>query len=434
MNPGEQLRMTVARPFSGLRYNTEKVELSNVIVPPYDVIAADERETYFSRDPHNAIRFELTRHVADEAAADYADVGKTLASWRASGVLIRDSDPRYYVMRQRFTAPTGGELERVGFFAELALEDYSDGIVRPHERTLDGPKADRLKVLRASRANLSSVFLLYQDREQELESVFARALETDVVAEAEDDAGVHHTLAILADPDDVETVRSFMSRLPTVIADGHHRYETALAYRDEKRASATLPNPTAPYESTLAYFANAYAPGSLLLPIHRVVKKLACAVPPDDGRWREGLPGWKHRTVAMEGARSIDELLEAHLAPLAGRPAFAADDGSGNLRIIFREEELGNRLVVRVIEEDVLKTVFGLDQHAIREGAVSYPKSAARAAEEVRTGDGRVALYLNPLSADDVFRVTGRNELMPQKSTFFYPKVPTGLVFRDHQP
>lgn len=426
--------MTVARPFCGIRYNTENVKLSNVIVPPYDVIAADERETYFSRDPHNAIRFELTRRAADEADADYAEVGETLALWRASGVLIRDNDPRYYVMRQRFDAPTGGVLERVGFFAELGLADYSEGIVRPHERTLDGPKADRLKVLRASRANLSSVFLLYQDREQELTSVFTRALDAHTVAEAEDDAGVQYALAILKDHDDVETVQSFMGGSPTVIADGHHRYETALTYRAEKRASAISPDPTAPYESTLAYFANAYAPGSLLLPIHRVVQKRVCGVPPDDAQWREGLPGWEHRTVAMGDVESIDALLEQHLVPLASRPAFAADDGSGSLRIFWRQEELGNRLVVRVIETDVLETVFGLDQLAIREGAISFPKTAARAADEVRTGEGRVALYLNPLTADDVFRVTGRNEIMPQKSTYFYPKVPTGLVFRDHQP
>ena len=256
--------MTAARPFCALRYDTSKVSLSKVIVPPYDVIAADERETYFTRDPHNAIRFELTRKAADEASADYAEVGETLAAWLESGVLVGDSEPCYYVMRQRFIAPTGEALERIGFFAELGLEDYSARIVRPHERTLAGPKADRLKVLRASRANLSAVFLLYEDREQELSAILARALESNTVAEARDDSGVDYTLALLTDPGDVETLRSFMERSPSVIADGHHRYETALAYRDEERAAGT-PDPGAGYESTLAYFANAYAPGSLVV-------------------------------------------------------------------------------------------------------------------------------------------------------------------------
>lgn len=425
--------MTVARPFCAVRYDTSKVELSNVIVPPYDVIAADERETYFTRDPHNAIRFELTRDVADEAGADYSDVGEALAAWRKSGVLIRDESPRYYVMRQRFTAPSGSVLERIGFFAELGLEDYSQRVVRPHERTLAGPKADRLKVLRASRANLSSVFLLYEDKDQELEAVLARALEVGTVANARDDSGVEYTLATLTDPDDIEVIQSFMGRSDTVIADGHHRYETALAYRDEQRASATSPNPTAPYESTLAYFANAYAPGSLLLPIHRVVKKDSCAAPPTDEQWRGALPGWEQKSVPFEDGASIAELLEQHLLPLASKPAFAADDAEGTLRIFWREVALGEELVVRILEQDVLKSVFGLDPEAIRDGAVSFPKSAERAASEVRVGDGAVALYLNALSPDDVFRVTGLGEVMPQKSTFFYPKVPTGLVFRDHR-
>ncbi|MCH7867602.1 MAG: DUF1015 domain-containing protein [Myxococcales bacterium] len=425
--------MTVARPFCGVRYNTAQVKLSNVLVPPYDVIEADERESFFARDPHNAIRFELTRDPADEADTDYAEVGTTLAKWRASGVLIRDSEPRYYVMRQRFTVTSGTVLERIGFFAELGLENYTEGIVRPHERTLAGPKADRLKLLRASRANLSSVFLLYEDREQALAPVLARALETDTVAEAEDDSGIEYKFALLANSDDIEFVQSFMGRLPVVIADGHHRYETALAYRDERRATATSPNPTANYESTLAYFANAYSPGSLLLPIHRVVKKHACAAPPSEEQWRAGLPSWEHKSVAMSDAKSIGELLAQHLTPLAGKPAFAADDGQGSLRIFWRDEELGDRLMVCELESDVLKSVFGLDLVSILDGAVGFPRSAERAAEEVREGDGSVALYLNPLTPADVFRTTGRREVMPQKSTCFYPKVPTGLVFRDHR-
>jgi len=165
--------MTVVRPFRAVRYDTERVDLSGVIVPPYDVIAADERGSFFDRDPHNAIRFELTRDVADEASANYAWIRETLDRWRASGVLIQDDQPGYYVMGQRYIAPTGEEFERVGFFGELALEEYDSRVVRPHERTLAGPKADRLKLLRAAEANLSSVFLLYEDREDELGELLA---------------------------------------------------------------------------------------------------------------------------------------------------------------------------------------------------------------------------------------------------------------------
>jgi uncharacterized protein (DUF1015 family) len=424
--------MAVVRPFCGVRYDPTRVDLSKVIVPPYDVIAPDERASFFDRDPHNAVRFELTRRVSDEARTDYSEIAATLAEWRRSGVLVRDDRPVYYVMRQRFAAPDGQRLERIGFFGELALEDYAARVVRPHERTLAGPKADRLKLLRAVQANLSSVFLLYEDRERELAGVLAAALETGSVGEARDDADVEYTLALLDDPAAIETVRAFLESRPVVMADGHHRYESALAYRDERRAVAGNPEPATPppSESMLAYFANAFAPGSLLLPIHRVILREPA---PSYGEWCQRLGGWHSKVVSVTAAEAVPDLLAEHLAPHAGNPAFAADDGSGQLYLFFRDEPLAGELMVRVIEREALSGVFGLSPDAIREGAVSFPKSALRAARDVRTGAGRVALYLNPLSADDVFRVTGEGDVMPQKSTFFYPKIPTGLVFRVHE-
>jgi len=421
--------MTAIRPFRALRYDTNRVDLSRVIVPPYDVVADDERGLFYDRDPHNAIRLELTRDAADEAGTDYAQVARTLESWRRDGVLVRDTRPGLYVMRQRFRAPDGRTLERTGFFGELGLEDYAARVVRPHERTLAGPKADRMKILRATRANLSSVFLLYEDREQELAPVLARAFEGEGVESAKDEAGVEYSLARLSDPDDVEAVRRFLAPRPVVIADGHHRYETALAYRDEQRAAHPDAGPEAPFESTLAFFANAYAPGSLLLPIHRVVRR---GEAPAEATWRERLPGWRVESAKLDDPARLDALLEEHLAPRAGHPTFAVDDAAGTLRVFWRDEPLGERLMVRVLEDEVLGRVFGLDADAIREGAVSFPKSAGRAAREVREGGGSVALYLNPCTPDDVFRLTGEGEVMPQKSTFFYPKVPTGLVFRPH--
>jgi uncharacterized protein (DUF1015 family) len=423
--------MTVVRPFRAVRYDPERVDLSRVIVPPYDVIADDERRTFFERDPHNAIRFELTRDVADQATTDYAWIRAHLDAWRESGVLVQDSEPAFYVMRQRFRAPDGRALERVGFFAEVGLAEYEEGVVLPHEKTLEGPKQDRLRLLRAAHANLSSVFLLYEDREEVLAGVLAAALEKSVLGTAVDDVGVEYTLAVIAEPEGIASIESFLATRPVVIADGHHRYETALAYRRERLVAGDAESAGASAGgSTLAYFANAYAKGSLLLPIHRVVRQGRAPTLSD---WSEKLPGWKHQRVELaEDASNIGELLEGYLAPLAGRPAFAADDGSRSLHLFFRDEPLGDELMVRVLEQRVLGGVFGLDDEQIRGGAVSFPKSAARAAEEVRKGGGVVALYLNPLQPDDVFRVTGAGERMPQKSTFFSPKVPTGLVFRLH--
>lgn len=421
--------MSIVRPFSAVRYDPDRVDLSSVIVPPYDVIAADERGSFFDRDPHNAIRFELTRDAADEASADYSEIREIFDAWRASGVLIQDERPGYYVMGQRYGAPSGGELERIGFFGELALEEYAARVVRPHERTLAGPKADRLKLLRAAEANLSAVFLLYEDRENELAALLARTLVESEIGRATDQAGVAYRLARMTDSAGVERLRHFLAARPCVIADGHHRYETALEYRHQQ-TRATGDDPNAAWQSTIAYFANAYAPGSLLLPIHRVVREIPA---PSEEAWRKHLPGWTVMRLANVGPDQIEAQLAKALAPLASLPAFLVESTHGQTLLIHQGEPRKAELMVRILEQEVLSVVFGLDVDAIRGGAVGFPKSAVRAAREIREGQGTVALYLNPMTADDVFRVTAEGDVMPQKSTFFYPKVPTGMVFRDHR-
>jgi len=419
--------VTRIQPFRALRYDPARVDLGRVVVPPYDVVSADEREAFYARDPHNAIRLELTREVTDEASTDYAQVRETLLSWQQEGVLIRDEKPALYALRQHFEAPDGSTHTREGFFALLHLEDYSRGIVRPHERTMAGPKADRLKILRASRANLSSVFLLYEDQSHALPALLARAFEEDGIGRAEDASGAVHELAQLRDPEAVGRVCDFLATRSTVIADGHHRYETALNYRDEQRAAGGGSGDDAPHEWVLAYFANAYAPGTLLLPTHRLV--VAGELPSPD-RWRSSLAEWTQESVGVENADAVPGLLAQHLEPLADRHAFVLDDGSGELRIFQRPRGESDALTVRLIHRDVLDPVFGIDDEAVKNGAVAFPKSALETARDLRAGRGRAALYLNPLSPDDVFHVTGQGEVLPQKSTFFFPKLPSGLVFR----
>jgi uncharacterized protein (DUF1015 family) len=427
--------VTDVKPFRALRYS-EKVELSRVLAPVYDVVAPEDRPLYWERDPHNALRLELTKSVEEEAETDYAETAARLAEWRAAGVLVRDAVPALYVLRQSFVAPDGRSLARTGFLAALRLEDYAKRIVRPHERTLAGPKADRLKILRATRTNLSSVFLLYDDRPGALDALFEAALASPAAVEARDDAGILHRLAPLRDAGDVGSVQRFLAGRPVVIADGHHRYETALAFRDERR-SAGERDPEAPHERILAYFANAFAPGSLLLPIHRLVRK---GPPPGDAVWRRltrdapgrRSPGWEQREVALASAEALPAALEQQLGPLADRHAFAADDGSGRLRIFSRPAD--GELTVRVLHREVLAELLGIDDAAVRDGAVDFPKSALQTAHDVRSGRGALALYLNPLRPDDVFRVTEAGETLPQKSTFFYPKLPTGLLFRSLDP
>jgi uncharacterized protein (DUF1015 family) len=283
---------------------------------------------------------------------------------------------------------------------------------------------DRKKLIRATRANVSSVFLLYEDREEALAAELAPAFEGPGLLEIADGA-IRHTLARVDEPPRIRAVQAQLEGRPLVIADGHHRYETALEYRDERRAEAGAPAGDAPYEWILACLSNAFAPGSLLLPIHRLVVKGALPTP---AAWQRRLSGWTSTDVPLPSAEALPAVLARHLAPLADRQAFAVDDASGSLRIFSRPSD--GELCVRVVHREVIEGIFGLDERAVREGAIAYPKDAVQTARDLREGRGLVALYLNPLTPEDVFRVTAAGERLPQKSTFFYPKLPTGLVFR----
>jgi uncharacterized protein (DUF1015 family) len=429
------------RPFRALRYDASRVELERVLAPVYDVVTPEDRVRFYERDPHNAIRLELTKSVAEEASTDYAAVAQTLAAWRREGVLRLDAQPALYALRQRFAAPDGRLLERTGFFCALRLEPYAKRIVRPHERTLAGPKADRLKILRASRTNLSAVFLLYEDPDGKLDALLEQALAAGEPERARDAGGVAQELVALTDPTAIAEVQRFLAPRPLVIADGHHRYETGLDYQAEQRAevasearSEAQPSEAqrgseAPRDGAdfiFVYLANAYAAGSLLLPIHRLLVRSPA---PSEARWAElSRSGWQQRGISVASPEQVEAALRDALAPHTGAPAFAADDGRGQLRVFWKPAT--PELSIDVFHREVVAAFFGLDEAAVRDGAVAFPKAAQEAARDVRAGRGTVALYLNPLRAEDVFRVTAAGATLPQKSTFFYPKLPTGLLFR----
>jgi len=402
--------MTEIQPFRAFHYDTSRIDLSRVLVPPYDVIAPDERTLYYDRDPHSAIRLELTRDLASEAKTDYAEVAQTLANWRREGVLVQDPEPALYGLRQRFRTPAGETLVREGFFGALRLEEYARRIVCPHERTLAGPKADRLKILRATQANLSSVFLLYQDRGNKLAAELGAGFDQPPLAIATDDGGIEHSLWRFDSPALHAAAQGFLKGQSVVIADGHHRYETALTYARERLAAAgSAEVRDAPWAYALAYFANAYAPGTLLLPIHRVIRN---GPVPDAKAWRAHLSGWHAETATLDGVGSLASLLTERLAPRRGLPAFAADDGSGTLRIFWRPARDGE-ISIQVIHREVIGGVLGLDEESVREGAIAYPKDAQQAARDLRSGRGVLALYLHALSPDEVFGVTAAGELLP---------------------
>jgi len=415
------------RPFRALRYDPARVELERVLAPVYDVVTPEDRVRFYDKDPHNAIRLELTRSVAEETSTDYSEVAQTLAAWRREGVLRLDAQPAIYALRQRFSAPDGSALARTGFFCALELEDYAKRIVRPHERTLAGPKADRLKILRASRTNLSAVFLLYEDPDGKLDALLEQALAASEPQRARDAGGVAQELVAVTDANAISELERFLASRPLVIADGHHRYETALAYQAERRAAGAASGAMRDgADQIFVYLANAYAAGSLLLPIHRLLVR---APAPSDARWDElARAGWQQRAVAAASPEQVEVALREALAKHTGAPAFAADDGHGQLRVFWKPASA--ELSIEVFHREIVVGFFGLDEAAVRDGAVAFPKAIQEAARDVRAGRGTVALYLNPLRPEDVFRVTAAGATLPQKSTFFYPKLPTGLLFR----
>lgn len=416
--------MTDLRPFRALRYDAAQVELEQVLSPVYDVVAPEERGVFYDRHPHNALRLDMLRDAAGEADTDYAESARRLAEWRSAGILRLDAEPGLYVLRQQSRDEEGRALSRTGFFASLGLADYAERVVRPHERTMAGPRADRLKLLRATRANLSSVFLLYADRARRLDALLEAALAAPGAIGVRDAAGVWNEFAPLRDAQAIGQVQRFFAERPVVIADGHHRYETALAYRSECAAQGVLPGSA----RILAYFANAFGAGSRLLPIHRLVRR---GPRPGPSAWAAlSAQGWRKQEAPLGAPEKLPALLREHLAPLGEKGhGFAADAGDGRL-LLFSRPAANGELAVRAIHREVLGGVFGLGDADVRGGAVAFPKSAVEAARALRAGDGVCALYLNATPADAVLKVAEAGETMPQKSTLFAPKLATGLLFR----
>jgi uncharacterized protein (DUF1015 family) len=394
------------RPFPAVRYDPARVgDLRDVIAPPYDVISPAEQEALYARSPWNVVRLILGRE--DDRAAE---ARRTLRAWMDGGVLRRDPAPALYRYTQTFTAPDGGRRCRDGVLCRLRLEPFSSGIVRPHERTFPGPKADRLAVLRATGAHLSPIFGLYARPGERIADVLGAAAASAPEVEITDDAGHAHRLWRITDSAAIARFAAALAGETIFIADGHHRYETALAYRDEQGgAGATA--------YVLAFLANMEEDGLVILPTHRLVRgplrlgaaaleaalcrvgrvePLATGVPRPAGAIDVVLPDRRLRVHPGPDAR-------AALAPLP--PAVRALD-------------------VAVLHGAILGPLLG-----VAADALAFTHDDAEAVAAVETGQAAAAFLLNPPSVAAVRAVCLAGELMPEKSTYFYPKLASGLVF-----
>jgi uncharacterized protein (DUF1015 family) len=390
--------MAVVHPLPGLRYDPARVgDVGQVLAPPYDVITPAEQAELYARSPYNVIRLILPRESDRGAAA-----ARTLGEWTAAGILRPDPEPSVYLYSQQFSLPDGSSRRRDGILCRLRLEDFGSGVVRPHERTLPGPKADRLAILRATGANLSAIFGLYARPAEPVRDLVGPVGPPLV------DVNGWHRLWRIADPDAIARVQAALANQTIIIADGHHRYETALAYRDERPG-----NEAAAW--VLAYLANMEEEGVVILPTHRLVPgPLPVAPEVLEARLRETFEvgsGGGRRT-----AGEIDCVLPDRRLRLRARAA--ARERLGRLPPVLRD------LDVELLRRAILEPVLGVSAEAL-----AFTHDDEEAADGVRAGRAAAAFLLNPPSMAQVRAVCMAGEVMPEKSTYFYPKIATGLVF-----
>jgi uncharacterized protein (DUF1015 family) len=422
------------RPFRGLRYDPARVPLADAVCPPYDVIAPAAADALRRRSPCNAVHLELPEAPGDAPGDRYRAAADLLARWRRGGVLRVDDEPALYLVDQTFTGPDGRERTRRGFVCLLRLEDFAARVVLPHERTHAGPKVDRLELLRATHANLSQVFLLYPDPGHDVGRALAAAAPPPSPAlEALDDEGNLYRLRPVTGPVTTQ-VTALLADRQLLIADGHHRYETALAYRDERRAAGDQSA-----DWVMACLSSMDDPGLAIFPTHRLLKGVT--LPPAAelaARLRAAFdvteqPGGGALACApaMERvSRSAGARKELGLyLPREGRCLTLTQHPEAAERLTARGLSPAlARLSVTLLAELVFRDALGLDPERL-EGHLDFAKSVDDAVAELAGGDYELAAFLGATPMDEVRAVAQRGQTMPQKSTYFYPKLLTGLVF-----
>lgn len=402
--------MADIRPFRALQYAPSAGPLASLLAPPYDVISPEERRRLLATSPYNAVRLILPE-------VGYEEVATMIATWEEDGVLSRAEEPVLVAWTQTFTLGDGVERERKTLLGAVTLEPYEARVVRPHERTHAGPKEDRLRLTRAVQTNLSPVFGLYPDAEG---AAWAAAGVTGAPdAEVTDQEGVVHRFWRITDPAAHAAVAAAMADRWILIADGHHRYETALAYRDERRAAeGGAANPDAPYNRVLMGLTALDDDGLVVLPTHRVLK-----------RWVDGAEAaFERRPVA-----DLDELLAALEAAPDSTPTLGLVRPDGITLLsggAGPDASPGERLDVAVLEREVLIPYLGADQAKLaHDGELTYVKDAHEAAALVASGEAAAVFIMRGIPKSEIAAVSDAGETMPQKSTYFYPKLLTGVAF-----
>jgi uncharacterized protein (DUF1015 family) len=411
--------MADLQPLRTLRYEPSAVgSLEDVIAPPYDVIDAELRAQLAARSPYNVVEIDLP--------PSYAQAAATMADWQQRGVLVREDEPAVWVLRQDYEAPDGRRRTRTGVLARLRVDEYGPGRIRPHERTHPGPKEDRLNLTRATRTNLSPIFSLFPDPDGAAGRAMEQVAATEPFASAADLDGTSNTLWRSADEDLVAELQMALADAELLIADGHHRYETARVYADEVGGEGE-------HRYVLMLLCSLSDPGLLVFPTHRLLTGLK-----DDTAKQLAIRDALKRDFEIEELSDVREL-----EPPAGPVAFGYMDSFHKqpYRVTLKDQAIADkalegmpaayrRLDTAVLEALVLRGALGMSEDDISHlNGLDYSKDLDDAIDAVRTGRADAGFFMRATPVEAVREVAETGESMPPKSTYFYPKVPTGLVF-----
>ncbi len=441
--------MASVYPFRAYRYNPSVAAYDRVLTQPYDKITPAMQEKYYAADPHNLISIEKGRTLEGDTPEHnvYTRAAATLKSWIAEKVVVQDDAPAFYAYTQEYTVP-GTSLRRTrrGFIGAGKLEDYSAGVIFRHEHTLSGPKADRLELLRHTHTQTGQQFMLYADPQRRVDAILEEVEKRQpAVTQMADEYGVIHGLWLIAEPQQIAAIQQVMAEQKLVIADGHHRYETSLNFRNESRTRAGKLIPDAPYEFSVMTFVNTHSEGLTILPTHRVVSRMR------EFSWsavRRFLEPWFATQVLPFTTDA--QRLEAEQKFLARLPSakakhaigvYPADGASRAFYVLTLRPEadiaqllpgtslLQRQLDVVLLHQGILEPALGITAHAVAsEANLIYEREAAMALAAVDHGEAQLAFLLNPVDVDLVMRVATSGEVMPQKSTDFYPKLLSGIT------
>ena len=446
--------MAQVHPFQAFRYNPQRVAFDCVLTQPYDKISPAMQDKYYAADPHNLIPIEKGRAYPDDSPQNnvYTRAAASLDTWIRESVVVQDPVPCFYAYSQEYALPGTSDLRtRRGFIGAGKLEEYSAGVVFRHEHTLSGPKADRLELLRHTRTHTGQLFMLYSDPLQRIDVIMKDAESTSPATELRDEYGVVHRLWVIADPDRIAVIQSAMQEQKLVIADGHHRYETALTYRNECHHRAGGLHPSAPYapgayDFAMMTFVNTCSEGLTILPTHRLAANL------HDFSWSEARrylePWFEAQTFSFSDEGQQAEARTAFLDRLhhspgqrvigiypTAKPGKRADyvfilrQGADLSQLLHAVSPLQRELDVVLLHDGILEPAFGITLQAVTaERNLSYEREALAALEAVDRGSAQIAFLLNSVGVGQVMRIATSGEVMPQKSTDFYPKLLSGIT------